>query len=293
VVAEAQAAAWGAPRWTTGYQKLLATGQLDAVSICLPHHLHASAVLAAAEAGLHVLVEKPLATTLAEADAMIEAAAQQGVCLMVAENVRFDATYQRVAEIVQTGALGELFLVRISREHQMHEYLRARPWFLEQPSGGILASGGIHDFELLRMVAGEIEHVYALAPAKVFPEMVADDTSVVLAGLANGAAAVLVESFALRTPTPGVQGAIHGAAGSLWFSGDTIQLYRNVEDGQPEAVETIAIAPTNTFHAELAHFLDCLDSGSTPITSGVEERKPLAAVLAAYESVRRGERVYL
>jgi predicted dehydrogenase len=292
-VAARCAATWLVPRWTVDYRELLARARLDAVIIALPHHLHAPVAIAAAQVGLHLLVEKPLATTLAEADAMIEAASRNGVCLMVAENVRFDATYRQVAQTLEAGALGELLLVRISREHQMRDYLRARPWFLEQPSGGILASGGVHDFELVRMLAGEIEHVYALTPRKAFPEMVADDTGVVLAGLQSGAAAVLVESFAIRTPAPGVQGAVHGTQGSLWFGGETIRLYRADQDGRQEAVETIAVPTRDTFQAELAHFLDCLDSGAVPITSGEEERKPLAALLAAYESVRTGARVYL
>lgn len=292
-VAAARAAEWRVPRWTTDYHDLLVGDTLDAVCLCLPHALHAPVALDATGAGLHVLVEKPLATTLNEADAMIAAAERAGVTLMVAENVRFDATYRSAAELVREGAIGAPFLVRISREHQMRDYLNARPWFLTDPFGGILASGGVHDFELLRMLAGEIAHVYAVRPRPVLAEMATDDTGVVLAGMVSGASAVLVESFALRTPQPGVHGTVHGAAGSLWFHGDTIRLYRGVEDGQADAVATITVSAVDTFRAEMAHFLDCLESGREPITSGREERKPLAAVLAAYASIRRAARVDL
>jgi predicted dehydrogenase len=292
-VAAAKAAEWQVTTWTQDYRELLGRDQVDAVSICLPHSRHASAAVAAAEAGLHVLVEKPMATTLDEADRMITAARQHGVCLMVAENIRFDATYQRVAELLQAGTLGEIFMIRISREHQMRGYLQARPWFLQEAFCGIFASGGVHDFELLRMLAGEIAHVYALAPRAVFHEMTGEDSGVVVVGLANGAVATLVESFAIRTPTPGVQGIVHGSGGSLWFSGEEIRLYRMEQDGQADAVEVITVPSVDTFQAEIAHFLDCLEQGATPITSGEEERKPLAAVLAAYESLRRGARVDL
>jgi predicted dehydrogenase len=292
-VVQRKAKEWNVSTWTSDYRQLLTTTKLDAVSICLPHSLHSEVAVVAVEAGLHLLVEKPLAPTLAEADRMIEAAAKQRVCLMVAENTRFDATYRRVAELLEAGLLGEIFLVRVSREHQMHDYLRARPWFLAEPSGGILMSGGVHDFELVRMLAGEIAHVYALTPRKVFTEMVADDTGVVVAGLASGATATLVESFAMRTPMPGVQGTVHGTQGTLWFSGDMIQIYRADQDGYPKAVEEIRVPPVDTFEAEISHFLDSLDGGATPITSGEEERKPLAAVVAAYASIQRGERVYL
>lgn len=283
----------GAPAWATDYRPWLDRTQLDLLCICLPHHLHAEATIAAAEAGLHVLIEKPLAVTLAEADAMIAAAERAGVTLMVSENVRFQAAYARLAELLATGAIGRPFLVRIAREHQMHAYLRQRPWFIEQPSGGILYSGGIHDLELLRMLAGEIAHVYAIAAPRALPEMRADDTSLVAVGLASGAAALLVESFSLRTAQPGVHITAHGDGGSLWCYGDRIQLYTAAEDGHNALLEEVTCPETDTFVAAWAHLLDCLDSGAEPLTSGRSQRAPLAAVLAAYASIERGERVEL
>ncbi len=281
-----------APLVAVDYRELLDAGRLDAVVIALPHELHAEAAIMAAAAGLHILIEKPLANTLAEADAMIAAAEAGGVTLMVAENVRYDTTYIQAAAIIESGRLGEVFLVRISREHQMHDYLRRRPWFLSD-AGGVMASGGIHDFELLRLLAGEIEYVYGQVAPKSLPEMAADDSSVAVARLANGATAVIVESFSLRTPQPGVHGTVHGSQGSLWFHDRRIRLYTAAEDGHEEQVEAIALPPADTFAAELAHFLDCLESGAEPITSGREERKPLAAVVATYESFRRGVPVRL
>jgi predicted dehydrogenase len=284
---------WRIPVWTGDYRELLTRPEIDALSLCLPHSLHAPVAILAAQAGKHVLVEKPLATTLQEADAMIAAAQSAGVRLMVAENVRFDPVYRRAVALIQAGALGELFLIRISREHQKHLYMQQRPWFLREAAGGILFSGGIHDFELLRMLGGDIEHVYALTGRKVLPEMSADDTSVVLAGMGNGAAALLTESFSLRTPTPGVQGTVHGSLGSLWLDAERLRLYQSEEDDHPEQVEEIPVAQQDTFEAEWAHFLDCLGSGGEPVTSGRSQRAPLQAVLAAYESLRRGSRVYL
>lgn len=292
-LAKAQAQDWQVPMWTDDYRELLALKQLDAVSICLPHHLHAPVAIDAAEAGRHVLVEKPLATTLAEADAMIVAAEAAQIQLMVAENVRFNATYARASELIRAGTLGDVFLVRIAREHQMHAYLRQRPWFLNHESGGIMYSGGIHDFELLRMLAGEIEHVYGLVGRKVLPEMAADDTGLALVGMHSGAAAIVVESFSLKTPEPGVHGSVHGSRGSLWFSRGRLRLYSAPQDGRQDLAKEIVIPPHDSFQAELAHFLDCLEHNAEPLTNAREERKPLMAVLATYESIKRGERVYM
>jgi predicted dehydrogenase len=293
-VARRAAQDWGAPFWTTDYRALLSGGRCEAVSICLPHQLHAAVALEAAQAGLHVLVEKPLASSLAEADAMIAAAKAAGVRLMVAENVRYDTLYRKAAEIAASGELGQIYLVRIAREHNMREYLHKRPWFLADGDAGIMTSGGIHDFELLRMLAGEIAHVYALQGSKAFPEMRADDNAVALAGMQNGAAAVLVETFSLRTPRPGVACSVHGSLGSLWLEAGHIRVYTAEQDGQPHLAQTVEAAKNDTFVAEIAHFLDCLDRPDTePLTSGQEARKPLAAVLAAYESMRTGQRVDL
>jgi predicted dehydrogenase len=298
-VARAKARAWHVPRWTDDYTQLLHTDVLDAVSLCLPHSLHAPAAIAAANAGLNVLVEKPLAATLDEADAMIAAADAARACLLVAETARFNAAYLKAADLIRFGTLGDLFLVRISREHQMHDYLRERPWFLDDPAGGIAYSGGIHDFETLRMLAGEIAHVYALPARKVLPEMTGDDSSVVLAGLQSGAAAVLAESFSLRTPQPGVHITAHGSRGSLWLYGSEIRLYIAAQDGQAEDLQRWRVAPGDTFAAEIAHWLDCLDQrlacGEIAISpiSAREQRKPLLAVLASYASMQRGERIPL
>jgi predicted dehydrogenase len=292
-IARARARDGQVPVWTSDYGDLLDGERLDALSICLPHPLHAPAAIAAAQAGLHVLVEKPLATTLDEADHMIAAAGDAGVCLMVAEPVRFDQAYLKAAGLIGSGALGDLFLVRISREHQMHEYLRQRPWFLEHPSGGILYSGGIHDFEILRMLAGEIEHVYGLQGSKVLPEMAGDDTSVALVGLQGGAAAVIVESFSTRTPHPGVHITAHGSHGSMWVHRDQVRLYDAAQDGQEGWVKAWEVPQGDTFVAEIAHFLDCLDTGGEPITGARDQRKPLLAVLATYASIRNSQRVYL
>jgi predicted dehydrogenase len=282
------------PRVTRDYRELLALPQLEAVCICLPHNLHATVALDALKAGHHVLIEKPLASSLAEADGMLAAARDAGRILMVAENVRYHATYLQVASLVQQGILGPLFLIRVAREHNERGYLKERPWFLTDPDAGIMLSGGVHDLELLRMLGGEIEHVYAVQGPKAIAEMQADDNAVAVVGLRSGAVGVIVETFGLRTPRAGVFGSVHGHAGSLWFDEDTVRVYQNDVDDKPEAVETTNVEQQDTFVAEMAHFLDCLDDPrQEPLTSGRKARITLAAVEAAYESMRTGQRISL
>jgi len=283
------AEAWGVQPTFTDYAPMLGETELDGVVICTPHRLHAPAALAAFEAGLHVLVEKPLASTLSQADAMISAAQKAGRILMVAENVRYDPVVLKAAALIEEGALGEVFLVRITREHHMHAYLEARPWFLREPDAGIMMSGGVHDFEILRMLVGEVASVYAVRAPKMHFHMRADDTSLALVEHACGIRSVLQESFSTRTPHPGVSGVVYGRDGTLRIEPGKFELYRALEDGRPEQVETIAVEPADTFQRIMGHYLDCLDGTvDEPLTSGLEERKPLAAVMAAYRSMETG-----
>lgn len=102
-LAEERAQQLGAKFVTADYREVIASDDVDAVDICLPHHLHAEVAIAAAQAGKHVLVEKPIANTLDEANAMIEAAKKSGVVLMVAHNERYMPVYRKAKELVEQG----------------------------------------------------------------------------------------------------------------------------------------------------------------------------------------------
>ena len=130
--AAAARARWGADRDGTDYRGALADPEVDAVSLCLPHDLHAPVAIAAARAGKHVLVEKPLADSLAAADAAIAAAEEAGVVLMVAENVRFNPLFQRIRELLEAQAIGKPATFQLTREcYLTRSIVEDRPWFLK------------------------------------------------------------------------------------------------------------------------------------------------------------------
>jgi predicted dehydrogenase len=279
---------------------------VEAVDICLPHDLHAEVAIAAAEAGKHVLVEKPLAATLAEADAMIAAAARRGVILMVAENVRFDPLYLKVEELLRDGAIGRPALLQMTREAYLtRSFLEERPWFLDAraAAGGIMMSGGVHDFEAVRMLLGEVEEVYALRARQRFAEMEGDDTSVALVRFADGAVGTLVESFVMKSLETAAGSEVHtlridGELGSLATrDGRTIELFSERPDYLPGGLggtlvrHTIHVPEADTFAREIAHFIQCVRVGAEPVTSGRSQRRPLELVLAAYESMETGRPV--
>jgi predicted dehydrogenase len=286
-IAEVRGREWGVPFVTDAWVKAIARPEVQAVDICLPHTLHAAVARAALAAGKHVIVEKPFATNLREADAMIAAAARAGRFLMVAENVRYDPVYRRMAGLIGEGTIGAPFLCRVCRDHHMHDDLRQRPWFFTDPTGGIMWSGGIHDIEAVRMLMSDVPfvQVYATAARKTLMEMETDDTSLGIFHLADGGTAFLSESFSTHAPGGArMRAEVFGPDGSLLANGDgTLTIVH------PGGATTVEHIPTeDTFTAEISHFLSCITSGDEPVTAARGMRPGLAAILAAHASMARG-----
>jgi UDP-N-acetylglucosamine 3-dehydrogenase len=284
---------WGADAWYGDYRKILEDPRIDAVSICLPHYLHSAVSVEAADAGKHVLCEKPMANSLDEADAMIRAAEKAGVTLMIAETVRFRSINLKLKEMIQQNYIGEVFLVRIFRDHEMHDYLRRRPWFLDQEKagGGIWMSGGIHDVDALRMLVGEVETISLYQVKSVFPEMEGDDTVAALLKFGDGAVGVVTESFSTKTFRPispnGCPSIVNGSTGTITVHTDVIEIYGE-RLGNADRCLRVKVEETDTFIEEVKHFVRCIRRGEDPLTSGEEERKTLAVVCAGYESLDKG-----
>jgi predicted dehydrogenase len=275
------------------------------VDICLPHNLHAPVTLAAAQAGKHILCEKPMAGSLEEADRMIAAAQDAGVILMIAENVRFDPLYQKIRGLLDAGTIGRPALIQLTREcYLTRSFLEDRRWFLDRQAaaGGIMMSGGIHDFETMRMLIGEVASVSALQARQRFTEMEGDDTSIALVRFTDGTIGTLVESFIMKSLITASGPEVHtlridGDLGSLAVrDGRTIHLFSERSEFLPDGAVTqhdIYVPEANTFELEVADFLSCLRTGQEPMTSGRSQRRPLEIVLAAYESMASGTPVTL
>jgi len=283
---------WGFSSWYEDYRRVLSDNRVDIVSVCLPIYLHADVSVEAAEAGKHVLCEKPMAGTLEEADEMIRAARKSDVKLMIAETVRFNSINLKLKEMLEDEAIGNVFLVRIFRDHEMHAYIRARPWMLDKrkAAGGIWMVGGIHDVDALRMLIGEIETVSLFQARSVLLEMEGDDTSVGLLKFFNGAVGVVTESFSTKTfrsMSPlGCPSVINGSLGTITVYHDEIEIYG--EKTGTDSCLRIKVPRNDTFIEEIKHFIDCVKTDKNPITSGEEERKSLAVICAGYESLEKG-----
>jgi len=282
------------------YCQALSDASVDAVSICLPHYLHAPVAIEAAEAGKHILCEKPIAGSLQETDRMIEAAERAGVVLMVAENVRFNPLFHQVRALLQGGVIGRPALIQVARQAYLtRSFLEERPWFLDAraAAGGIMMSGGIHDLETMRMLIGEVESVYALQARRRFVEMEGDDTSVALVRFHDGTVGTLVESLIMKSLTTAAGSEVHtlridGDLGSLSVEdGETIRLFSERSDlllGGALTQHEIHVPGADTFVLEVEHFVQAVQTGREPVTSGRSQRRPLEIVLAAYQSMASG-----
>jgi predicted dehydrogenase len=278
-------------RATASTDEALSDPEVTMVDICLPHDMHAGACLAAVAKGKDVLCEKPLAPTLADADRMTEAANKAGVLLMVAENECFNPLYRQVQMTLKSGVIGEAALVQATRECYLREsFVNSRPWFLSRQSsgGGILLSGGIHDFAKLRMMMGEIVTVHCLRARQRFHELDTEDTVVMILGFENGAVGTLVESYFMIDPTTTTGAEAHrlridGDNGSLEVVGPgTLRVTT------PAGASELTVAVQDSFRAEVREFLDCVASRREPVTSARAQRRNLELVEAAYASMASG-----
>ena len=300
------AAFGGMARITNDFRQALADPALDAVDICLPHDLHAAVAVAVADAGKHILCEKPIAATLPEADAMIAAADQAGVVLMIAENERFLPLSHKIRDLIRAGVIGKPALLQMTREcYLTRSFVEERPWFLDAKAaaGGMMTAGGVHDFETARMVLGDdVASVYSLRAPQRFLELEGDDTSVALVRFRGSAVGTFVLSFAMKSLVTAAGPEIHtirvdGELGSIEArDGRTIRIFSERDDwrvGERLIHHEIYVPEQDTFALEVEHFVQCVRTGAEPLTSGRSQRRPLEIVLAAYQSMETGQPVML
>jgi predicted dehydrogenase len=262
------------------YAEALADPRAAGAIVCTPHDRHLADARAAFAAGKHVLLEKPLARTLEEADEIIAAAGAADRVLMVAEQFHFMPAFRRVKAVLDAGRLGEL------RElHLIARGFGARAgWRLAADSvgGGTLIDGGIHHVHNLRFWGGDVRRVVALRPPQTVTAMEGEDAISLLAELESGALGLLSSSLGAPglsrlqwSTVTGTRGscfadnrgrfvATRGAAGArLW-------LFRRDVRG---------------YEAMLTAFRDAMARGRAPEMDGAAGRADLAVVLAAYRSV--------
>jgi predicted dehydrogenase len=284
--AESYRRAFGGVAAFGSYEAAVGDPSVHAVLICTPHNRHLDDALMAAAHGKHILVEKPIARSLEEADRIIEAARAGGVTLMVAENFHFMPAFRVVSRYLADGWVGELRQVHISarglRVGQDWRFSR------EMVGGGALIDGGIHYVHLLRQWGGRAHTIYALSPPKTLVDMGGEDTVSLLAGMNGGVVGFLSNSWA----TPGMPrfqwSAISGTGGSVFADHRGRVVFVRSRRGRRLR---FFWRDLRGHEAMLREFAEAVRSGRPPEMDGSEGRRDLAAVLAAYRSIATGQPV--
>ncbi|AOV08642.1 dehydrogenase [Sporosarcina ureilytica] len=279
----------------TNYEDVLKIEEIDAVSVCLPNYLHAPVSIAALEAGKHVLCEKPMATSIEEADAMIEAAKKNDRKLMIAHNQRFVSSHQKARALIESGEVGKIFSFRSAFGHGGPETWSADgkdSWFFKKDEAFIGAMGdlGVHKTDLLRYLLGE-EFVevasFIETSAKDFANV--DDNAVCILKSESGIIGTLAASWAY---TAGEDNStiIYGEHATLRLEDDPnyslIVQYKNGEVVKYElgAIQSNEDGGQTTSHT-IDHFVEAVLENKEPLIDGEEGKKSLEVILAALESM--------
>ena len=283
---------------------LVGRDDVAAVFVTTPHHLHAEHALAAAGAGKHVMIEKPMACTVADCDAIVEACDQSGVFCSVAFTQRSRKCNLRAKELIAAGQIGR---VRQIMDWQLLVGgLAAFPaWQSDRDNLGILFGHAIHNFDRLRWLTGaEIATVYAKCTS-LQPDVQVEGTSMLLLTMTDGTTVTLWSSG--ETPKPGFPHTQF----ACWILGDAglidLDAYgelRATREGQWEVVETqepidwqgkgfLDPVRLESYAKHCREFLDAVRAGRRPPVTGWDGRQAVAAALAAYESSRTGKEIAL
>jgi predicted dehydrogenase len=258
--------------------------RVDAVDICSPNAFHRDQAVAAAKAGKHVLVEKPIATTVEEADDMIAAAEASGVVLHVTQNLRFIAPVIAARGVIESGSLGQIRGVRSAFGHSgPASWAPDATWFFEPETsgGGALVDLGIHIIDLVRYVTGlEASEVGAMT----LGDGAVEDAAQVLVRFDTGAVGSVHASW-VATPAPDLQLTIFGTDGTLHFDPRSPLTLRR-SDGTKEQIELpdVSASPFSEFVRAIAG-----TPLEGPAATGADGRAALAIVRAAYDAARTGQ----
>ncbi|MFC4775529.1 Gfo/Idh/MocA family protein [Paenibacillus sp. GCM10023252] len=285
----------------TDYKVMLREVKPDAVSVCTPNALHASISIDAANAGAHVLVEKPMAVTDAEAAAMVEASNRNGVYLMVGHNQRFMPPHVKAKQILDSGVLGKVITFRTSFGHPGPEYWSVDgpgSWFFhkEQAYMGAMGDLGVHKADMIRwMLNDEVAQVAGFIDTIHKEGTDIDDNASCLLRMKSGAVGTLVASWTYY------KGEDNSTV--LWCENGVMKIGTDPNDqvivelrnGTVEKHKVGAISTNDKQESSgvIDAFLNSIVTKTTPPVPGEEGRKSLAVILGAFESQASGKFVSL
>ena len=300
--ADAFGATYGVPAFASIDEMLAAPG-IDAVSVLTPSGMHAPHAIQVARSKRHVLVEKPMALTLTDSDAMIGACDAAGVGLYVVKQNRFNVPVLKTREALDAGRFGKLVLgtvrVRWCRDQSYYDNDAWRGTWAQD--GGVLSNQASHHVDMLTWFMGPVESVHARGTTALV-NIEAEDTAVATLKFRNGALGIIEATSAARPKDMEGSLSVLGATGAVEIAGFAVNKIRTWQFTEPaatdaEVMERYSVNPPNVYgfghQAYYEHMVDVLANGARPLVDGHEGRQSLELIMALYESMASGREVKL
>lgn len=291
---------YGVP-WFTDLDGMCSQTQPDVASVCTPSGDHAQTTVELASRRVHVVVEKPMALTLQDADRMILACSESQVKLFVVKQNRFNVPIRRAREAVEAGRLGKMVMgtvrVRWCREQAYYDQDAWRGTWAQD--GGVLSNQASHHVDVLEWMMGDVDSVYAVARTAL-ADIEAEDTAVAVLKFSSGAIGVIEATTATRPRDLEGSLSLLGEKGSIVIGGfalNKLETWNFVEESTSDSVtlDQYSVNPPDVYgfghRAYLEHVVDCIRENTQQLVDGFEGRRSLELILAIYESIETGQEI--
>ncbi|MFW2600994.1 Gfo/Idh/MocA family protein [Aliarcobacter butzleri] len=287
----------------TDMDEMMQKESIDVVSILTESGYHAKHVINLAKYGKHIVVEKPMALTLDDADAMIQACDENSCKLFVVKQNRFNVPVVKLKEAMDEKRFGKLVLgtirVRWCRDQNYYDqaWWRGR-WDMD---GGVLTNQASHHVDLLEYMMGDVESVFAKSTTALV-NIEAEDTAIVTLKFRNGALGIIEATTAIRPKDLEGSISILGETGTVEIGGFAVNKmlhwnFTHKKDGDDEVMEKYSVNPPNVYgfghQAYYEHVVDSILNNKKQLVDGLEGRKSLELISAIYESIETGKEVFL
>ena len=283
--------------------ELMQNESIDIVVVLTPSGLHAKHVVNLSKYGKDIMVEKPMALTLDDADAMIEACDKNNCRLFIIKQNRFNLPVVKLREAYETGRFGKLVLgtvrVRWARHQSYYDQdLWRGTWAMD---GGVLTNQASHHVDMLEWIMGDVESVFSYS-ATALVDIEAEDTAIVMLKFKNGALGVIEATTATRPKDLEGSISILGEYGNVVIGGFSVNRMQswNFEKKQKDddlVLENFSVNPPNVYgfghQAYYEHVVDCVSNKGPNLVDGLQGRKSLELISAIYESIETRKEVFL
>lgn len=282
---------------------MLRNEKVDVIVVLTESGNHAKNVIELSQYGKHVVVEKPMALTLDDADSMIQACDNAGAKLFVVKQNRFNVPVLKLREALEQGRFGKLVLgtvrVRWCRPQTYYDQASWRgTWGMD---GGVLTNQASHHIDMLEWMMGEVESVFARSTTAL-ANIEAEDTAVVTLKFRNGALGVIEATTATRPKDLEGSISILGEGGTVEIAGFAVNMMKTWSfvdsySGDEDVMDKYSVNPPNVYgfghQAYYDYVVDCIINNGPHLVDGLVGRKSLELINAIYESIETGKEVFL